>query len=84
MRITPERLRRVEQAELGVRGLGFSQVRVRDLGGTARVEVEASDVERLLARRDMVDDVVRSAGFAVWTAAAYAGRGAGEIGDVPA
>jgi uncharacterized protein len=84
MRITPERLRRVEQAELGVRGLGFSQVRVRDLGGTARVEVDASDVERLLARQAMVDEVVRSAGFATWTAATYVGRGAGEMGDVPA
>lgn len=98
VRITPERLHRVEQAELGIRGLGFSQVRVRDFGETARVEVDGPEVERLLASRAAVDVAVRSVGFAAWTAATYAGRGAGaisagairagdadvgEIGDVP-
>jgi uncharacterized protein len=81
--ITPELLRRVEQAELGIRELGFSQVRVRDFGDSARVEVDQPEFARLLASRAVVDLVVRSAGFTAWTAAHYVGRGAGEIGDVP-
>jgi uncharacterized protein len=83
VRITPTLLRRVEQTELGIRGLGFSQVRVRDFGDTARVEVDRPEVERLLASRAVVDLVVRSTGFTAWTAAEYVGRGAGEVGDVP-
>ena len=77
--ITPERLRRVESAELGIRALGFTQVRVRDLGAQARVEVEAGDVERLLADRYLVDEVVRGVGFAGWSSAPYAGGGAGDL-----
>jgi uncharacterized protein len=82
VRITPELLRRVEQTELGIRELGFSQVRVRDLGGNARVEVDGPEVERLLESRADVDEIVRSTGFTAWTAAEYVGRGAGDIGDV--
>lgn len=84
VRISRELLRRVEQTELGISGLGFSQVRVRDFGGTARVEVDWPEVERLLANRAGVDAVIRSTGFRAWTAAEYVGRGAGDIGDVPA
>ena len=84
VRITPELLRRVEKAELGLRGLGFSQVRVRDLGGNARVEVDGPEIGRLLTNRALVDEIVRSAGFTAWTAAEYIGRGAGDSGDVPA
>jgi uncharacterized protein len=79
-RITPERLRRVESAELGIRALGFSQVRVRDLGARARIEVDASEVHRLLAEPSRIDDVVRGVGFAGWTGAAYTGSGAGDLG----
>jgi uncharacterized protein len=83
VRITHELLRRVERAELGIRGLGFSQVRVRVLGGTARVEVEWPQVALLLASRAGVDAVIRSTGFTAWTAAGYVGRGAGDSGQVP-
>jgi uncharacterized protein len=78
-RITPERLRRVESAELGIRALGFSQVRVRDLGARARVEVGPGEVERLLAEPAPVDDVIRGVGFADWVGAAYVGGGAGDL-----
>jgi uncharacterized protein len=77
-RITPERLRRVESAELGIRALGFSQVRVRDLGASARVEVGPSEVARLLAEPRAVDDIVRGVGFLDWVGVAYAGGGAGD------
>jgi uncharacterized protein len=79
VRITPERLRRVESAELGVRALGFAQVRVRDLGTRARIEVDAEEVERLEAHRERVDELVHAVGFAGWMAAAYTGTGAGDL-----
>jgi uncharacterized protein len=79
VRITPERLRRVESAELGVRALGFAQVRVRDLGTRARIEVDADELDRLEAHRERVDEVVHAVGFAGWKAAAYTGTGAGDL-----
>jgi uncharacterized protein len=80
-RITPDRLRRVETAELGIRALGYLQVRVRDFGDRARVEVEAAELERLLANSAPVDAALRAAGFSGWTATAYAGTGAADVGD---
>jgi uncharacterized protein len=53
VRITPERLRRVEVAEAGLRqalraaGVPVRNLRVRDLGDVARVEVDAELVERV-------------------------------------
>ncbi len=43
--ITPERLRRVAEAEEAIRKLGFSMVRVRDHGALARVEVGADELD---------------------------------------
>jgi pyridinium-3,5-biscarboxylic acid mononucleotide sulfurtransferase len=66
--ITPARLARVERAEEGLRaalraaGLGVRDLRVRDLGDTARVEVDSGVVEALRARDDLLQ-VVRDAGF---------------------
>lgn len=80
-RITPERLRRVETAELGVRALGYAQVRVRDFGDRARVEVEAAQMSELVANSAPIDAVIRAAGFASWSAATYRGTGAGNVGD---
>ncbi|HEU4572269.1 MAG TPA: ATP-dependent sacrificial sulfur transferase LarE [Candidatus Limnocylindrales bacterium] len=80
-RITPERLRRVETAELAIRARGFRQVRVRDLGERARVEVDTTDLERLVGDGDAVGSLLRAAGFAGWTASAYAGTGAGDRVD---
>ena len=44
--ITPERLRRVFGAEYILRTLGFANVRVRDYGDLARIELQPADVER--------------------------------------
>jgi len=46
--LTPQRLRRVEAAEELVRSLGVKQVRVRDHGEVARIEVPAEDFESLM------------------------------------
>ena len=45
--VTPERLDRVARAEAFVRGLGLRQLRVRDHGDLARIEVPLEYVEQL-------------------------------------
>lgn len=50
-RLTVSALARVREAEAFIRSLGFNVVRVRDISGTARIEVEASEIQRLAAPR---------------------------------
>jgi uncharacterized protein len=76
--ITAGRLRRVEAAELALRGLGFRQVRVRDFGSHARVEVEAGDLENLRSQSADVRAHLVELGFESWSPAEYAGTGAGD------
>jgi uncharacterized protein len=45
-----ERLRRIDAAEEAIQALGFRQLRVRDHGTLARIEVPPEDVERLASR----------------------------------
>jgi uncharacterized protein len=64
--VSVARLRRVERAELRVRALGFRQVRVRDHGERARIEIAAEEMGRLTDGR-LAAHVVREvcgAGFA--------------------
>jgi uncharacterized protein len=64
--VTPERLRMIDQAELWLRNHGFSVVRVRyHKGDVARIEVEASDLERLCqsALREPLVAHLESLGF---------------------
>jgi pyridinium-3,5-biscarboxylic acid mononucleotide sulfurtransferase len=49
IRISPELLARVDEAEAIVRALGFEVVRVRHRGASATVEVPAGEVDRLHA-----------------------------------
>ena len=76
--ITPQRLRRVETAELALRSLGLRQVRVRDFGTRARVEVEPADLTIVALHRPFIDARLRDLGFAEWEAQPYAGTGAGD------
>jgi uncharacterized protein len=63
--VTPEKLRQVEQAEIALRALGFTELRVRHHDEIARVELPAHDLPRAVAEplRDEVLRAVRSAGF---------------------
>jgi pyridinium-3,5-biscarboxylic acid mononucleotide sulfurtransferase len=61
--VTVAALRQIEAAEDALKALGFAQVRVRHHGDVARIEVEASDIPRLIAQRDRVADEVRAAGY---------------------
>jgi len=48
--ITPENLRQIDAAESFIRGMGnFAQVRVRHFGDTARIELDASGIARMMA-----------------------------------
>jgi uncharacterized protein len=45
--VTPDIVRQVERAEEGLRALGFSELRVRHFGGSARVEIGTGEMGRL-------------------------------------
>jgi len=61
--VTLGRLSAVERAEAGLRGLGFSELRVRHHGEVARIEVPASELAAVVARRDAVVAAVTTAGY---------------------
>ena len=70
-RITEQALSRVEAAEeLLRRELGFAQVRVRDHGTVARIEVSAADLARLLetGTRERVSSELKKLGYTYVTA----------------
>jgi pyridinium-3,5-biscarboxylic acid mononucleotide sulfurtransferase len=61
--VTPERLAQVERAEVGVRALGFRELRVRHHGDLGRVEIGAAELERAFERRADIARAVKAAGF---------------------
>jgi uncharacterized protein len=61
--VTLGRLAEVEAAEAALHALGFDQLRVRHHGEAARLEVEPTALESVLARRTEVVEAVRRAGF---------------------
>jgi pyridinium-3,5-biscarboxylic acid mononucleotide sulfurtransferase len=64
-RITPERLRQVDDFEDGLRALGFRQLRVRFHDDVARLELEVSELTRAVdpAIRDQVVALGKRLGF---------------------
>jgi uncharacterized protein len=61
--VTVGALRRIEAAEAAIKALGFAQVRVRDHGDIARIEVEPEDIERLAAQRQSIVEALQRAGY---------------------
>ena len=61
--VTVAALRQIEAAEGALRSMGFSQVRVRHHGDVARIEVDATDIPRLVELRNDVASAVRQAGY---------------------
>ena len=57
------RLRSVEDAEAGLRALGFDVLRVRHHGELARVEVPLERLDDVVAEREPVVEAVRAAGY---------------------
>jgi uncharacterized protein len=65
LRVTPERLRRVEAGEGLLRALGIEgDLRVRHRGDEARIEVQPSQFRRVRAHRDQIAVHFLDAGFA--------------------
>lgn len=61
--VTLGRLRSVEEAEAGLRALGFDELRVRHHGELARVELPVDRLDEALGQRDRVTEIVRAAGY---------------------
>ncbi|MGV8847528.1 ATP-dependent sacrificial sulfur transferase LarE [Tessaracoccus sp.] len=61
--VTPEKLRQVDEAEAGMRRLGFSDCRVRHHGEVARVEVPMAEMARAAELHEAVCSVMTDAGF---------------------
>lgn len=63
--ITAEALGRIERAEAFLAGLGFRNVRVRDHGDVARIEVEAADRDRFSREElwEAADRALRQIGY---------------------
>jgi len=64
-RITKEALTRVEKAEDFLRSLGFHEIRVRDHGSIARIEVEEDKIGLLLIpeKRKIISEKLKSIGY---------------------
>ncbi len=61
--VTVDVLSRVERAEAALRGLGFTDLRVRHYGDTARLEVPVDHLADVVARRAEVVEAVRRCGY---------------------
>ncbi|CCO08667.1 ATP-dependent sacrificial sulfur transferase LarE [Desulforamulus hydrothermalis] len=61
--ITAEKLRRVEEAELFLKSLGFSPVRVRHPEGEARVEIVRQQFAQLTSLAERVTEQFKKLGF---------------------
>ena len=61
--ITHEMLERVRKAEAIFKSFGFAQVRVRDHGGIARIEIEEEDYARVLEQAESLSEILRTLGF---------------------
>jgi uncharacterized protein len=67
VRVTPAGLRRIERAEEVVRKLGFGDLRVRDHGDLARIEVPARDIPRAAILHEEIAEALGRLGFAFVT-----------------
>src|SRR4029077_15101353 len=82
-KITPDRLRRVDEFEDGLRALGFRQLRVRYHGHVARLEIDLSDMPRVLdpGVREAIVALGRAQGF-TFVALDLAGFSSGSLNQL--
>lgn len=81
--ITPERLRRVDEFEEGLRALGFKQLRVRFHDTIARLEIDNVDLPRVVEPgvRDRIVALGKQLGFS-YVALDLAGFRSGSLNEV--
>lgn len=80
-RITPERLRRVDAFEDGLRALGFRQLRVRFHDAIARIELDPAELARIVEVREAVIALGKELGF-TYVALDLAGFRSGSLNEV--
>lgn len=82
-KITPEKLRMVDEGEQYLLALGFKQVRVRHHGDIARIEVPADDRSRFFdcSLMDIINEAFKKIGFA-YTALDLKGYRTGSMNEV--
>jgi uncharacterized protein len=61
--ITTPILARINKAEVFLRQLGFSQVRLRHYNGLCRIEVFKTDIPKILLKHDLVVEKLKSLGY---------------------
>ncbi len=61
--LTGERLARIDRCERDLRAMGFAQVRVRDHGTVARIELPLPDLPRALEHRPPIVAALKAHGF---------------------
>ena len=79
--ITPDRLRRVDEFEDGLRALGFRQLRVRFHDTIARLEIDTDELPRMIEVRGDVVALGKRLGFA-YIALDLAGFRSGSLNEV--
>jgi uncharacterized protein len=79
--ITPERLRRVDAFEDGLRALGFRQLRVRFHDAIARLELDPGELAKIVEVREAVVALGKQLGFA-YVAVDLAGFRSGSLNEV--
>ncbi|MPV50021.1 ATP-dependent sacrificial sulfur transferase LarE [Pseudactinotalea sp. HY160] len=61
--VTPEKLRQIDEAEGGLRRLGFTDCRVRHHGEIARIEVPIAEIPAAARQHEAIHALVTAAGF---------------------
>lgn len=81
--ITIEKLNMVDKAEEFLLNKGFTQVRVRHLGDTARIELQADEISRMLEPqlREEIVNLLKSLGF-IYCTLDLAGYRTGSMNEV--
>jgi uncharacterized protein len=79
--ITPERLRRVDAFEDGLRALGFRQLRVRFHDTIARLEIDSAELANVVAVRERVVELGKRLGF-TYVAVDLGGFRSGSLNEV--
>lgn len=63
LRVTDDRLRRIEEAEDVLRSFGFETLRVRDHGDIARVEVPVGELAQVVAAAHEITNALKARGW---------------------
>ncbi|MDE0319423.1 MAG: ATP-dependent sacrificial sulfur transferase LarE [Acidimicrobiaceae bacterium] len=62
-KVTVPLLARLDRAEAALRRLGFGQLRVRDYGDTARIELPLDDIAEAVGRREAIVEAISGVGY---------------------